>query len=89
MTIPSTVNLVRSGVVVDFDDHVGAGRLVDVDDEREWWFHCTRIADGSRHIETGASVGFRVTTGPTGLEATDVTSRSTPFMRVASGEPGE
>lgn len=61
---------------MEFDDHVGAGRLRDDVDGREWWFHCTRIAGGERSVEAGSSVAFRVVPGPTGLEAVEVTVRA-------------
>lgn len=58
----------RSGSVVDFDDHVGAGTVTD-DTGEIWPFHCTRIAGGSRSIPAGAAVTYRIEPGPTGLEA--------------------
>lgn len=64
---------VGSATVVAFDEHVGWGTLVD-DDGVERPFHCTRIADGSRTIDVGAAVSFRLE--PVGLgtwEAVDVT----------------
>ncbi len=67
--------MVRPGVVTAFDAAEGAGWLVDSVDGTRWWFHCTRIADGSRQVANGATGSFRVTTGPTGLEATDVLPR--------------
>jgi cold shock CspA family protein len=74
-TIPAGIGSVRPGVVAAFDDHEGAGTVRDALDGTVWWFHCTRIADGSRHVDVGATVTFRVTTGPTGLEATDLAPR--------------
>jgi len=62
----------RAGVVATFDDHVGAGTIVDDATGAPWWFHCTRIADGTRTIDIGAPVTFCVEPGPTGLEATAV-----------------
>jgi cold shock CspA family protein len=65
----------RTGRVIGFDDHVGAG-TVDTDDGREQWsFHCTRIADGSRRIDVGVPVQFEVVPGPVGLEAVAVRPR--------------
>lgn len=46
----------RTGVVVDFDEHVGLGH-VDGDGET-FLFHCVEILDGSRKIAVGASVSF-------------------------------
>lgn len=71
---PATTYATRRGTVATFDDHVGAGTVVDDVDGTEWWFHCTRLADGSRLVAPGTAVTFRVTPGPTGLEATDVAS---------------
>ncbi|MFM8564462.1 MAG: cold shock domain-containing protein [Acidimicrobiia bacterium] len=49
------------GTVVEFDAHVGLGR-VRADDGGEYVFHCAEIADGSRDIAVGARVSFRVVT---------------------------
>lgn len=62
----------RTGVVATFDDHGGAGTVVDDLTGRTWPFHCTQIADGSRAVATGAAVAFRVEPGPVGLEAVAV-----------------
>lgn len=62
----------RTGVVATFDDLVGAGTLVDDATGAPWWFHCTRIADGTRTIAIGVPVTFCVEPGPTGLEAVAV-----------------
>ena len=70
--VPATTFARRTGVVEVFDDHVGAGRIRDAADHRTWWFHCTRLADGSRTVAAGAAVTFTVRPGPTGLEAVDV-----------------
>jgi cold shock CspA family protein len=78
VTVPATIGSVRPGVVQTFDDHVGAGTVRDALDGTEWWFHCTRIAGGRRTVAIGATVGFRVTPGPTGLEAGDVEVRTAP-----------
>ncbi|HEY4378008.1 MAG TPA: cold shock domain-containing protein [Acidimicrobiales bacterium] len=60
---------VSSGVVVAFDDLAGHG-LVRDDAGEEWFFHCTRIADGTRTIAVGAAVTFEAVAGPTrGWEA--------------------
>ena len=45
------------GEVVAFDDFAGWGTLREADGA-ERFFHCTRIADGSRSIELGAKVTF-------------------------------
>lgn len=74
--IPASIGSVRPGVVASFDDHEGAGTVRDALDGTVWWFHCTRIADGSRHVDVGATVTFRVLTGPTGLEAVGLAPRA-------------
>lgn len=58
----------RVGRVAAFDERVGAGTVHD-QEGRTWYFHCTRIADGSRAIAVGEPVAFDVEPGPTGLEA--------------------
>lgn len=45
------------GTVVAFDAERGLGTVAGPDG-REWPFHCTAIADGSRQIEVGARVAF-------------------------------
>ncbi len=63
------------GRVVEFDDAKGYG-YVEADDGRRLFFHCTRIADGSRTIAVGAQVRFDVVPGHRGQwEATDVARR--------------
>jgi cold shock CspA family protein len=59
----------HTGTVRSFDDHRGCG-VVSGDTGGDWYFHCTRIADGSRSIAVGTQVAFDVVPGPTGLEAT-------------------
>jgi cold shock CspA family protein len=53
------------GVVAEYDDHAGFG-WVDAADGRRLWFHCTQIADGSRHIEAGTDVRFHIVAGHLG-----------------------
>jgi cold shock CspA family protein len=61
-----------TGRVVSFDRHAGFG-TVRSDDGTELFFHCTAIADGSRTIDLGAEVSFRVVPGHHGRwEATAV-----------------
>lgn len=61
-----------NGVVVSFNEHAGLGE-VKTDDGAVYPFHCTQIADGSRTIETGALVRFRVVTNrPKGPEAYEI-----------------
>lgn len=69
---PAEVFTGRTGVVATFDDQVGAGTIVDDATGAPWWFHCTRIADGTRTIAIGAPVRFSLEPGPTGLEAVAV-----------------
>lgn len=60
------------GSVVAFDEHAGYG-VVSTGDGRELFFHCTAIADGSRTIEPGTRVSFRVVPGHNGRwEATEL-----------------
>lgn len=64
-----------SGTVRRFDTDTGLGEVVDVLGA-VWPFHCTAIADGTRHIETGTSVWFVVRPGWGGTwEATGITTR--------------
>jgi cold shock CspA family protein len=64
--------LTASGVVDEFDDFKGYG-TVRADDGAELFFHCTRIADGTRTIPSGARVSFAVVPGHLGRwEATDL-----------------
>jgi cold shock CspA family protein len=58
---------VRVGTVAAFDDDRGLGTVVDAGG-REWPFHCTAIADGSRHIEVGTSVAFEARPGHLGRD---------------------
>ena len=51
-----------TGTVVAFDDDEGVG-TVRGDDGVERFFHCTRIADGTRTIEAGTAVTFEVVPG--------------------------
>ncbi len=55
----------RRGRVEHFDERRGRGEIVDGDGTR-YPFHCTRIADGTRTIPTGARVVFDVGPGPLG-----------------------
>ncbi len=80
MTPPVGTRL--GGVVTAYDDHAGFGEVqVDQDGTApqsaepggRYWFHCTRLLDGSRHAEVGQSVSFRVVPGHRGRwEAADV-----------------
>jgi cold shock CspA family protein len=54
-----------AGVVVEFDEQAGFG-IVRSDDGDDHWFHCTRIADGSRMIEPGTRVRYDVVSGHLG-----------------------
>jgi cold shock CspA family protein len=55
----------HAGVVASFDDPRGLG-VVRGDDGEEYPFHCTAIADGTRSIDEGVRVRFRVAPGPMG-----------------------
>ena len=54
-----------TGVVAEFDEAAGFG-TIRTDDGREFFFHCTQIADGTRTIEAGAAVTFEVVAGRSG-----------------------
>jgi cold shock CspA family protein len=54
-----------TGVVADFDDPRGLGTVLG-DDGRRYPFHCTAIADGTRHIEVGARISFTTAAGHLG-----------------------
>ena len=63
------------GVVAAFDEHKGYGTVRAEDDGREYFFHCTQIADGSRTIAVGTPVTFEVVPGHRGRwEAVRLTS---------------
>lgn len=72
---PAEVFTERTGVVGAFDEAVGAGTIVDDVTGASWFLHCTQIADGSRTIEDAAPVRFTAVLGPTGFEASHVSSR--------------
>ncbi|MGQ0825808.1 MAG: cold-shock protein [Actinomycetota bacterium] len=60
------------GTVTAFDDHRGIGTLTG-DDGREYPFHCTQIADGTRAIAVGTAVTFETMPGHLGrFEATTI-----------------
>jgi cold shock CspA family protein len=63
------------GTVTHFDAHVGLGTIRG-DDGRDFPFHCTQIADGTRLIAVGALVEFNEAAGPLGRwEASEISSR--------------
>lgn len=63
------------GVVASFDSRRGWG-VARSDDGREFAFHCTAIADGTREIDPGTPVTFEVVAGHLGRwEASAVTRR--------------
>lgn len=61
--LPET--LPQRGEVTAYDAAAGYGTVRGVDG-REWWFHCTSIADGSRQIDVGAAGVFSLVTGRSG-----------------------
>jgi cold shock CspA family protein len=62
-----------TGVVATFDDHRGYGTIV-ASDGSEVFFHCTRIADGTRRVDVGARVSFELIPGHHGrYEASAIT----------------
>jgi cold shock CspA family protein len=59
------------GTVVEYDDHAGLG-WIEAGSSR-YLVHCTRIADGSRHLAVGQQVTFRLAPGHDGRwEAAEV-----------------
>ncbi|MCU1493750.1 MAG: hypothetical protein JWO62_1514 [Acidimicrobiaceae bacterium] len=61
-----------AGVVVEFDDDRGLG-VVGAQRDARYPFHCTAVADGSRHVDVGADVRFVLVPGHAGrLEASDL-----------------
>lgn len=66
----------RTGRIVAFDEHTGSGTVRADETEETWFFHCTRIADGSRTIPVGIWVSFEVVPGPTGVEAVALRRRT-------------
>ena len=64
------------GMVTAFDSKRGLGEIKGADG-RDYPFHCTKIADGTREIPVGAAVEFRVAPGPLGRwEAVEIRRRS-------------
>lgn len=53
------------GRVAEFDDAAGFGEI-EADDGTRYFFHCTRIADGSRTIAVDTPVTFEVVAGHRG-----------------------
>jgi CspA family cold shock protein len=63
------------GTVVAFDGHSGLGEI-EAGDGTRYPFHCTQIADGTRHVDVGAAVEFDVRPGlPGRWEARSITKR--------------
>ena len=68
------------GTVVAYDDHAGLGEIEAGSEPagsggttQRYFVHCTRIADGSRHLDVGQRVTFRLAAGHNGRwEATEV-----------------
>ncbi|TAN29631.1 MAG: cold-shock protein [Actinomycetota bacterium] len=61
---PLTLGISR-GIVTQFDRETGLG-IIACADGTELRFHCIAITDGSRSVEVGASVCFRVFPGMKG-----------------------
>jgi cold shock CspA family protein len=73
---------VRLGTVSAFDPDRGLGEVTG-EDGSTLSFHCTAIADGSRHVDTGTPVCFAVVPGHLGqMEAAVVT----PLPRPPTGK---
>jgi cold shock CspA family protein len=61
------------GAVASFDEAKGYGEVRSAEDGREYFFHCTAIADGTRTIAVDAVVEFEVVPGRRGeWEAADI-----------------
>jgi cold shock CspA family protein len=61
-----------NGQVIEFDDPRGLGWVENAKGER-YRFHCTQLADGSRTIESGATVTFSLRPWHMGeMEAVDI-----------------
>jgi cold shock CspA family protein len=56
----------HDGVVAEFDEAVGLGVVRSELGAKSFPFHCTQIAGGSRTIEVGRAVRFRVVAGRLG-----------------------
>ncbi len=66
----------KAGRIVAFDEERGLGEIEAIDG-RQYPFHCTAIADGTRTIATGVAVEFGVVAGPLGHpEAGAIRARS-------------
>ncbi len=69
------VGQMLQGQVVQFDQHVGLGAISVADAQygESLPFHCVSIADGSRNIDIGVQVSFKVAWHPRGrFEAVDI-----------------
>ncbi len=65
-----------TGRVSKFDNKRGVGEIAGADGTA-YWFHCTRIADGTRVIDPGTDVEFEVVPGHRGRwEASAITPRA-------------
>ena len=61
-----------NGTVTDFDQQKGYG-TVTASDGASYFFHCTQLTDGTRTVERGAPVAFRLRPWHRGqVEATDL-----------------
>lgn len=67
----SSIGRRLSGIVAAYDDHAGFGEVES--GGTRYWFHCTQLADGSRHAEPGQPATFGLVPGHRGRwEAADV-----------------
>ena len=74
MTHPRGYSSPRHGTVVAFDEDRGIGTIVGAD-SKEYPFHCTAVADGTRQISAGTEVVFEVAAGHLGrVEARGIVS---------------
>jgi cold shock CspA family protein len=61
-----------------FDAAAGLGHVVDEADGTLYLFHCTQIADGSRHIDEETAVDFVVAAGHRGAWEAQALERRQP-----------
>jgi cold shock CspA family protein len=72
MSVPAPGDDRVWGVVSEFDEHIGLGRVT-ADAGAGYPFHCTQIAGGGRSIPVGEAVSFVVIAGRGGTwEAADI-----------------
>jgi cold shock CspA family protein len=77
------------GTVTAFDGDRGLGVVTD-GAGREWPFHCTSIADGTRAIDVGTDVAFVAAAGNLGrMWADEVTALPAARTRLGDAVPAD